>query len=366
MSYNVLSQTLMESDSNLFEKCDPSHLTWEARFSKIFTHINNESPDILCLQEVDVNHRNLFTNILSKSGYYEIFKKKTGVTIIDGCAIYVNSDAFEQPQVTEVEFYQPKVSLLEHNHVGIIVRLRPYSMPNTRLVVANTHLLYDPRKAVIRLAQLRLFLAEIDRVSYEFNGQNSGHMPIILTGDFNSHPYSTIVELLEVGQVSKNKDWDDMEWRSIAINDNCQHLAVYLNRVQGLPTQFEELQINNSTYGRSNKRQAKLCSAATTLQNAMHNEMFTSKILSHTLHFISVYDTNSHNKLLDKKCSDDEENGTSSPKANVDYVFYNARSGLRPLKRLSLADVDQFPNEFSGSDHQSLVVIFELNAEKPY
>lgn len=361
MTYNVLSQTLLELNSHVFDNCEPSHLLWESRIIRLFNHIFQENPDILCLQEVEAEHLNLFNEGLKEFGYFGIYKKKTGVTLVDGCAIYIKEGAFELVDIINVEFYQRKVSIMDHNHVGIIAQLRPCSMPNSRLVVANTHLLCEPKRALVRLAQLRLFLAEIDRVSYEFNGPNSGHLPIILTGDLNSQPDSTIVRLLEEGEVSKNEDWDDMEWKAIGINDNCQHLSVYVNRNQGLSTPFGELEINNSEYcNRSN-----WCRGKVSLETN-YLEMFTSKILSHPLHLVSVYDTRRRNKFLTHKCRHDTED-CECMTDNVDYMFYNMRSGLRPLERLRLAAVNQLPNEFFGSsDHQSLVVIFELNAEKPY
>jgi protein angel len=40
------------------------------------------------------------------------------------------------------------------------------SAPSQAVVVATTHLLYNPRRSDVRLAQVQLLLAEIDRLAY--------------------------------------------------------------------------------------------------------------------------------------------------------------------------------------------------------
>ncbi|KAJ8709269.1 hypothetical protein PYW07_009095 [Mythimna separata] len=368
MSYNILAQSLLESNSYLFKHNPPPHQDWQYRFDVLFKQIFDQYPDILCLQEVERKYLRIINERLENGGYYGKYKKKTGVSQIDGCAIYVKRSVFEIQEVTSVEFFQPELSMMLHHHVGLIVKVKPRSMSRC-MVIANTHLLCQPKKAIIRLAQLRLFLAEIDRVAYEFNGRNSGHLPIILTGDLNSYSDSDIIKLLDEGQIRKWAEWIDKEWKDIGITDNCQHLAVYMNRMHGWPTDVDELDLQHSEYLKpSDMLRREMCSAANKLHKAMYSDMFTSDVLSHSLHLQSVYATSgrNHNSLFFRECCHDVENCICIPRARVDYIYFNFRSGLRPLQRLRLGKYDKLPNECNGSDHQPLVAIFELNAETPY
>lgn len=98
-------------------------------------------------------------------GYNGVYKKRTGIRI-DGCAIYFREDNLKLIDHLTVEFFNPQIPLLNRDNVGIIAKLVPKNHPKREFVVATTHLLYNPRRSDVRLAQMQLFLAEIDRASY--------------------------------------------------------------------------------------------------------------------------------------------------------------------------------------------------------
>jgi protein angel len=68
-------------------------------------------------------------------------------------------------------------------------------------VVCTTHLLYNPRRQDIRLAQVQVLLAELDRHAQKFDekGQKT-YLPVIITGDFNLQPYSAPYNLITNGK----------------------------------------------------------------------------------------------------------------------------------------------------------------------
>lgn len=68
--------------------------------------------------------------------------------------------------------------------------------------MATTHLLYNPRRQDIRLAQVQILLAELDRHAQkvESNGQKT-YLPTILTGDFNLQPNSAPFNLITNGNL---------------------------------------------------------------------------------------------------------------------------------------------------------------------
>lgn len=82
---------------------------------------------------------------------------------------------------------------LDRDNIGIILKLAMRDRPNVELVVATTHLLYNPKRNDIKLAQTQLMLAEIDRLAYKRLNRLTGqaeYLPIIFTGDMNYSPES--------------------------------------------------------------------------------------------------------------------------------------------------------------------------------
>lgn len=66
--------------------------------------------------------------------------------------------------------------------------------------MATTHLLYNPKRQDVRLAQTQLLLAEVERLSYHKSSNGTAkYWPIIITGDFNSTPDSPIYKLITEG-----------------------------------------------------------------------------------------------------------------------------------------------------------------------
>lgn len=80
--------------------------------------------------------------------------------------------------------------MLNRSNVAIIAKFRLKSNTNSELVIATTHLLYNPRRQDVRLAQMQICLAEIDRIAYQGinERQQVQYAPVILTGDFNFQP----------------------------------------------------------------------------------------------------------------------------------------------------------------------------------
>lgn len=101
-----------------------------------------------------------------------------------------------------MEFFRPAIDVLNRDNVGLVLLLRPLlseggdELSPSHLCVANTHLLYNPRRGDIKLAQLALLLAEVDKVSGPPGGRRS---PIILCGDLNTTPHSPLYQLLHNG-----------------------------------------------------------------------------------------------------------------------------------------------------------------------
>ena len=72
--------------------------------------------------------------------------------------------------------------------------------PSCSVCVANTHLLFNPRRGDVKLAQLMLLLSKIDKLTYK--GSTDLSIPAILCGDFNLMPTSELYKLLNGGELA--------------------------------------------------------------------------------------------------------------------------------------------------------------------
>jgi endonuclease/exonuclease/phosphatase family metal-dependent hydrolase len=97
------------------------------------------------------------------------------------------------------------LQLLDRENVAVVCKFGLKSDPSVKFLVATTHLLYNPKRQDIRLAQIQILLAELDRISKVKVDERDRkvHLPIILSGDFNLQPYSAPYNLIMNGEKAK-------------------------------------------------------------------------------------------------------------------------------------------------------------------
>lgn len=94
------------------------------------------------------------------------------------------------------------------------------------ICVANTHLLYNPRRGDVKLAQLAILLAEIGRLSRPPNG---GSSPVVLCGDFNSTPLSPLYRFLTTGRLN----YRGLKMGSVRLSPRQQPIDAPIDRLIG-------------------------------------------------------------------------------------------------------------------------------------
>ncbi|CAG5119313.1 unnamed protein product, partial [Candidula unifasciata] len=242
MSYNILSQDLMNKHMYLYSKCRNQDLKWDNRGAALLTQIIAHGADIVCLQEVEKDHwLQDIRDTLAEQGYAGVYKKQSGDNT-HGCAILFQTSKFKQLKSIPVEFM--KGGILDRHNVGLILLLQPrqhvYGGQVKKICVATTHLLFNPRRGDVKLAQLMVLLAEIDKhaylddqpgrcpvndsskldqesqsggpgcslqfdqgaaSSYETQQENvsARYCPIILCGDFNMEPLCDLYQFITNG-----------------------------------------------------------------------------------------------------------------------------------------------------------------------
>ncbi|KAG9461521.1 hypothetical protein GDO78_016579, partial [Eleutherodactylus coqui] len=198
MSYNILSQDLLEDNASLYAHCRRPYLFWNYRLPNILRELQEMNADILCLQEVQEDHyEEQMKPRLEALGYACEYKSRTG-SKPDGCAICFKSDKFNLKLAKPVEYFRRHIALLDRDNVGLVLMLQPKTgggdVPT--VCVANTHLLYNPRRGDIKLTQLAILLAEMTEVAHV---QDARLCPIVLCGDFNSVPGSPLHRFIKKG-----------------------------------------------------------------------------------------------------------------------------------------------------------------------
>lgn len=99
---------------------------------------------------------------------------------------------------------------MDRHNVAVVVLLKPKvpgrSSRNSKnlVCISNTHLLFNPKRGDIKLAQLTFLFSEIEEIAkVSSSGQgNPAHHPIICCGDFNSTPFSPIYEFVKRGYLN--------------------------------------------------------------------------------------------------------------------------------------------------------------------
>ncbi|XP_044145874.1 protein angel homolog 2 [Bufo gargarizans] len=373
MSYNILSQDLLEDNSSLYSHCRRPHLFWNYRLPNILRELQEMNADILCLQEVQEDHyQEQIKPSLEALGYICEFKARTG-SKPDGCAICFKSDKFELRLVKPVEYFRQNIALLDRDNVGLVLILQPKTKGREApmVCVANTHLLYNPRRGDIKLTQLAILLAEITQVAQIHDGR---FYPIVLCGDFNSVPGSPLHRFIKEGA---------LHYAGMTIGKvSGQELYTRGQRILSIPIWPRSLGITQKcVYDSPEKHQEepeRSVEEQTTEMTAEQIEAPDQRVESRLQHHFSLSSVYSH--YFPDTGLPEITTCHSKSAITVDYIFYSASTndlfrqpgsdvscnGLQLLGRLSLLteqdlwSVNGLPNETNSSDHLSLMAKFRL------
>jgi len=363
LSYNVLAQELLDQHIYLYRRMKQEVLEWEGRAQRLLREFREAKADVLCLQEVQSDHYETFyLPKLRRMGFCGIFKKRTGDKP-DGCAIFYNTSKFHLKESISVEYCKPDVQILDRDNIGLIALLVPRHLAQTDsppfLCVATTHLLYNPRRHDIKLAQLQLLFAELDRIAFNGGSEAGSYHPVILTGDFNLSPSTGTYQFITGGTLQYEGLSKDLMAKvspaaglkkelippHLKVTDQCQHLHVIETRIK-----FKAGSTSKSSEVESEEKHHVPFS-------------FSSGQLSHKLKLQSAYP-----HWLGRLNGEPEVTTHQKDWITVDYIFYSQSDCENPslnlLSRLGLlsgAEVESLgglPNLATPSDHLPLVSTF--------
>ena len=216
LTYNILSD--IYANALAYPHCPPWALAWTYRKRNLIREMAKFDADILCLQEIQADHyEEHFQPYFARLGYDSCFKVKTREAMgrkgkIDGCATFFRKDMFALREQHIVEYNAIAQSRTKEprtlnrclkGNVGLILILDAVDGSGP-LVVANTHLHWDPELTDVKIFQVDAFMHELEMLIH--NRRLGPDVPIVLGGDFNSEPTSSVYEFVSRGQCSMSKN----------------------------------------------------------------------------------------------------------------------------------------------------------------
>ncbi|KAL3144846.1 hypothetical protein ABBQ38_001952 [Trebouxia sp. C0009 RCD-2024] len=191
MSYNVLADALaFEHAQDLYRDVHRSLLDFNNRIAKISMEVQQLMPDVLSLQEVD--RPDDFVYNLSKLGYQYDYVERTGDKT-DGCACFWNAAKLRCRDSKMINF----ADIGLRDNVAQILVLEDAESEGQRVVIANTHILFNPKRGDIKVAQIRIILEAV----HDMRQQYGGTVPCMFMGDLNLTPDSALYSFIATGQL---------------------------------------------------------------------------------------------------------------------------------------------------------------------
>ncbi|XP_009108115.2 glucose-repressible alcohol dehydrogenase transcriptional effector isoform X2 [Brassica rapa] len=240
VSYNILAQVYVKS--SFFPHSPPACLKWKARSHAILSVLKKLQADFFCLQEVD-EYDSFYRKNMESLGYSGIYIQRTGQRKRDGCAIFYKPSCAELVTKERIEYNDlldeqkietsneakgdekeakdsqkdsrdlndPQVRL-KRDCVGIMAAFRINKPFHHIVIVANTHLYWDPELADVKLAQAKYLLSRLAQFKTLISDEFECTPSLLLAGDFNSIPGDMVYSYL----VSGYKKPADIEEEEVA------------------------------------------------------------------------------------------------------------------------------------------------------
>jgi len=215
LNWNILAD--IYATEQMYEYCAPWALAWAYRKTLIMKQIAALDGDIVCLQEVQ--NDSFETDLkpaMESLGFDYVYAPKTRTMFTnkytsEGAAIFFRSSRFRKIDQFVLDFdakaveytssggiNKTQLNRLSRGNVAVFTMLEDLRHGGRPLVVANTHITADVDAGDVKIWQTQTLLETL----YDWVMRLSPTCPVVLCGDFNSTPDSSVYELLMTGHVS--------------------------------------------------------------------------------------------------------------------------------------------------------------------
>jgi CCR4-NOT transcription complex subunit 6 len=268
VSYNILCDRY--ATASQYGYTPSADLAWSHRKMVILDELREYDADIVCLQEVDrENYDDFSQNDLKANDYRGIFWPKSRAKtmadkeakLVDGCATFYKASKYILLDKMLIDFANTAINrpdmkgehdtfnrVMPRDHIAVAIFLEN-RMTGSRMIVVNAHIFWDPVFADVKLVQVAILMEQISKQADKWsklapckeklasrksqaNGEadvecseeptaepgssleyGSGpEIPLIMCGDFNSDSTTGVYELITTGSVPG--DHCDMSNRS--------------------------------------------------------------------------------------------------------------------------------------------------------
>ncbi|OVA18386.1 Endonuclease/exonuclease/phosphatase [Macleaya cordata] len=236
VSYNILAQCFVKS--SYFPHSPSPCLRWKARSQATLLTLKSLKADFLCLQELD-EYDSFYKGNIERLGYSSIYIQRSGQKR-DGCGIFYKCNCAELVLKETIEYNDlvdyvqdgnalsvnksedapvdentrkddsppkkgsrgdpndPRVRL-KRDCVGIMGAFKIKDLHQHLIIVANTHIYWDPEWADVKLAQAKYLLSRLAQFKAVISNKFGCTTSVIVCGDFNSTPGDKVYEYLVSG-----------------------------------------------------------------------------------------------------------------------------------------------------------------------
>ena len=163
VSWNILGEVNAANNPDLYRQCDPRALA--NRQPHIIDGILRLNPDIVGLQEVE-NWGRDYAPALQAAGLQGVFKQRTGDAQADGVALVWRTERLTLLHIEALSYAQlltegvrdrALFETFNKGNVGLLGLFRD-NLNGRELVVATTHLLWNPKRGLVKLRQAQCIL----------------------------------------------------------------------------------------------------------------------------------------------------------------------------------------------------------------
>ncbi|XP_010244171.1 PREDICTED: carbon catabolite repressor protein 4 homolog 4 [Nelumbo nucifera] len=253
VSYNILAQVYVKS--SYFPHSPSPCLKWKTRSQAILTVLKSLEADFFCIQELD-EYDAFYKGNVENHGYSSIYIQRSGQKR-DGCGIFYRHsiaelvleekieyndlvDTVEDGTISSISLQTNALTLedkeanstddslpkngpndrgdpndprvrLKRDCVGIMAAFKLRDPSNHLVILANTHLYWDPEWADVKLAQAKYLLKRLAQFKEIVSIKYNCRLSVILAGDFNSIPGDKVYQYLISGNNSAMRPLDNLE-----------------------------------------------------------------------------------------------------------------------------------------------------------
>ncbi|MCP9259333.1 Endonuclease/Exonuclease/phosphatase [Dirofilaria immitis] len=224
ISYNVLANLYLDlklkQEDLHFPYCAKEHQNYDYRYPILLQEIPGYQADIIFLQEVD---ERLWLRFLPEKG----MKVNEGLV---ACFRrqqfrYLKSHNMWLPDLLNTVAYPENTDIAEllkgSDELNTMFLSKPaviqvlavdssnlFAKEDAIVLLANTHLYFDPRFEIIKILQSLLCARWIVRIATDYANHNPGaKLHILFAGDFNSTPDEAVYHLLSTGNISVKSEF---------------------------------------------------------------------------------------------------------------------------------------------------------------